>query len=76
MAFSVAQGVRRTSRVSDANQGVGNEGTSPLFLAAIEAVEEALLNSLFMAVDVQGYRGFTVPALPLELIRKMLSSGS
>ena len=43
-----------------------NDRLSPLFLAAIEATEEAILNSLFTAVSVTGYRGRTVEALPVE----------
>ncbi|MBI2404169.1 MAG: P1 family peptidase [Gemmatimonadetes bacterium] len=42
-----------------------NDAMSPLFQAAIEATEEAIYNSLFMATTVQGYRG-TATALPLD----------
>ncbi len=42
-----------------------NDAVSPLFLAAIEATEEAIYNSLFRATTVTG-RGRTVEALPLE----------
>jgi D-aminopeptidase len=38
---------------------------SPLFLAVIEATEEAIYNSLLRAVDTTG-NGHTVKALPLE----------
>jgi len=38
---------------------------SPLFLAVIEATEEAIYNSLFRATTIKG-RGHTVEALPLE----------
>jgi D-aminopeptidase len=38
---------------------------SPLFVAVIEATEEAVYNSLFRAVTVTG-RGRTVEALPVE----------
>lgn len=44
---------------------VPNEALSPLFQAAIEATEEAIYNSLFMATTVRGYRG-TATALPLD----------
>ena len=44
---------------------LGNEAMSPLFLAAIEATEEAIYNSLFLATSVRGAAG-TVEALPLE----------
>ncbi len=46
---------------------------SPLFLAAIEATEEAVYNSMFMATTTTA-RGHTVPALPInrtmEILRK------
>jgi D-aminopeptidase len=38
---------------------------SPLFLAAIEATEEAIYNSLFRAVTTTS-RGRTVQALPID----------
>src|SRR3990170_6286695 len=44
---------------------IPNDALSPLFQAAIEATEEAIYNSLFMATTVQGYRG-TATALPLD----------
>lgn len=44
---------------------LGNEQMSPLFQAVIEATEEAIYNSLFLATTVKGYRG-TVEALPLD----------
>jgi D-aminopeptidase len=50
-----------------------NDAMSPLFLAVIEATEEAIYNSLFRATTVTG-RGHTVEALPLdrtiEILRK------
>jgi len=44
---------------------IPNDAMSPLFQAVIEATEEAIYNSLFMATTVQGYRG-TATALPLD----------
>src|SRR5574341_1160161 len=44
---------------------IPNDALSPLFQAAIEATEEAIYNSLFMATTVQGYRGIAT-ALPLD----------
>ena len=52
---------------------LANDAVSPLFLAVIEATEEAVYNSLFRAQTVTG-RGGTVEALPvertLEILRK------
>ena len=49
-----------------------NDAMSPLFLAAIEATEEAIYNSLFRATTVKG-RGHTVEALPLDRTLEILS---
>jgi D-aminopeptidase len=45
---------------------------SPLFLATVEAVEEAVLNSLLRATTVKGLDGHTVEALPLDPLRRMI----
>jgi D-aminopeptidase len=44
---------------------LSNDAMSPLFLAVIEATEEAIYNSMFRAVTTSG-RGKTVEALPLD----------
>ncbi len=79
IAFSTAADVR--IKTVDQNQRhlprnlktLANDATSPLFLAAIEATEEAIYNSLFRATTTTG-RGRTVEALPLdrtvEILRK------
>jgi D-aminopeptidase len=50
---------------------VANDAMSPLFLATIEAAEEAIYNSLLRAVTITG-NGRTVEAIPLELVRSAL----
>jgi D-aminopeptidase len=50
---------------------LGNDDASPLFEAVIEATEEAIYNSLFMATPVT-YRGHTVDAIPLDKVRAIL----
>lgn len=51
-----------------------NDAMSPLFLAVIEATEEAIVNALFAAKTITGHKGNTIKALPkkevLELIKK------
>jgi hypothetical protein len=49
-----------------------NSQVSPLFLAAIESVEEAIYNSLCMAHTVNGFRG-TVQALPLDEFKTLIA---
>jgi D-aminopeptidase len=48
-----------------------NEECSPLFLAVIEATEEAIYNSLLKAVTVTS-NGRTVEALPIERTKEIL----
>jgi len=45
---------------------------TPLFLAAAEAAEEAVLNSLFQAETMEGSGGRKVEALPLERLLPFL----
>ncbi len=49
-----------------------NDNVSPLFLAAIEATEEAIINSLFAAQTLTGDQGHTVEALPVEKVVNLL----
>ena len=75
LAFSTAESVRRTveRRAQVTNYpDLPNERMSPLFQAAIEATEEAIYNSLFMAETMTGYRG-TIKALPIDKVRAILS---
>lgn len=53
-----------------------NDAMSPLFMAAIEATEEAILNSLFHAETMAGRDGHEVTALPVdEVLRIMQQRG-
>jgi len=72
VAFSTAQQVRYRARQADQTMEIEvlrNEAMSPLFQAAVEASEEAILNSLFKATTVKGQKGRTGYALPVEKIR-------
>jgi len=77
IAFSTAPEVRiRVTNDATSTRdlkSVTNDAMSPLFLAVIEATEEAIYNSLFRATTISG-RGRTVEALPmdrtLEILRK------
>lgn len=51
---------------------VFNDDMSALFLAAIEATEEAVLNSLFAAKTMKGRNGNAVEALPREAVISIL----
>ncbi len=70
IAFSTAASVRRGPLAPGtlARRGletVAGDAISPLFEAVVEATEEAIVNSLFRATTVRGYRG-TVTALPID----------
>jgi D-aminopeptidase len=70
IAFSTAPEVRVKSlsdnRTPREVKLLSNDGMSPLFLATIEATEEAIYNSLFRATTVTGKENRTVEALPIE----------
>jgi D-aminopeptidase len=51
---------------------MANDAISPLFLAVIEATEEAIYNSLFRATTVTGKEKRRAEALPLESTLKIL----
>lgn len=79
LAFSTAETVRRAQRretpvatVAD----LANEAMSPLFLAAIEATEEAIYNALSTATTSTGFQGRTVEALPLEVLAARIKTSA
>lgn len=51
-----------------------NEAMTPLFLATIEATEEAILNSLFTSETMTGRDGHKIEALPKEKVLEMLKA--
>ena len=53
---------------------VSNDHMSPLFLAVVEATEEAIYNSLFMANDIKGQKGRKMKALPVEKVLKIMDT--
>jgi D-aminopeptidase len=58
-----------------AQKVLANDAMSPIFLAVIEATEEAIYNSLFRATTTSGC-GHTVEALPLEPTLQILRKHS
>ncbi|GAA4449163.1 P1 family peptidase [Nibrella saemangeumensis] len=49
-----------------------NDNISPLFMAAIEATEEAIINSLFAAQTLKGDQGRVVEALPVDKVLEIM----
>jgi D-aminopeptidase len=74
IAFSTDSSVRRhMGETRQSATELANESMSELFPAVVEATEEAIYNSLFMATTVQSRRG-TVEALPVDEVLKILRS--
>ncbi len=73
LAFSTADSVRRAFDVPrHTTTELANQEMSAVFQASVDAVEEAVYNSLFMATTVNG-NGRTVEAIPLDRVREVLA---
>lgn len=76
IAFSTANELRikplAANQLTRDAKVLGNDAMSPLFLAVIEATEEAILNSLFRAATTTGKQKRTVEALPIEKTLEIL----
>nr|MBI1231385.1 S58 family peptidase [Cytophagales bacterium] len=68
-AMRIKQGNEAHERVAD--PPLGNDQMSPLFLATIEATEEAIINALFAAEDMTGKDGRVIRSLPKHEIKTM-----
>ena len=74
IAFSTAREVRRAwdaKRLTTTE--LANDEVSGVFEGTVEAVEEAVYNSLFMATTTTG-NGRTIEALPLDRVRQILEA--
>ena len=76
--FVIAFSTQNLSEVASPNtvetkQELRNEAMSPLFLAVVEAVEEAVYNSLLKAGTMSGHRGRRVEAIPVDELQKVLN---
>lgn len=75
IAFSTNPQVRVKHDSKDRTETINilrNDAMSPLFMAVIEATEEAIINSLFAAEMMTGNEGHTIKALPKEEVIKIL----
>jgi D-aminopeptidase len=75
IAFSTHEDVLRDIDSDDdiiERSELANSAMSPLFLATVEATEEAILNSLFMAETMTGHDGSSMDALPLDDVMEIL----
>jgi len=72
IAFSTARKVTAGPGLTATEEDVRNDAMSPLFLAVVEATEEAILDSLTTATATSGRQGRTAPALPLDQVAVLL----
>ena len=75
IVFSTAKDLRIPHRSEVRTRNVEilrNDRVSPLFLAAAEAAEEAILNSMFKAQAMEGRDGHKVEALPLDKVKEIM----
>jgi D-aminopeptidase len=73
IAVSTAKALRIPYKKKSANElreikVLHNSAMSPLFMAVIEATEESIINSLFAAKKITGFKNRTIEALPVEKI--------
>jgi len=75
IAFSTDPQLRVSQDSKDRTESINvlrNDAMSPLFMAVIEATEEAIINSLFAAETMTGKEGHTIKALPKEEVIRIL----
>jgi D-aminopeptidase len=73
LAFSTNAKVRRPLAAARLQtEELANESMSALFQATVEATEEAIYDSMFMATTTHG-NGHTVEAIPLDRVKKILA---
>ncbi|MCA1825783.1 MAG: P1 family peptidase [Myxococcales bacterium] len=73
LAFSTANKIPRTTQKMIYHMKILlDQRLNPLYEAAIEATEEAILNSLCMAREMEGVNGNFAPALPLQEVKEVV----
>ncbi len=77
--YVIAVSTAKDNRILHSSNSIYNEskvlrnGTlSPLFLAALEATEEAILNSLFAAKTMTGRDGHQIESIPIDKVLHIL----
>ncbi|MFH1654608.1 MAG: P1 family peptidase [Pseudomonadota bacterium] len=72
VGFSSANTVPRKNRTMTYSMKVIlEEAIDPLYKAVVEATEEAILNSMFMAETLEGHSGHTAFELPLDIVKEI-----
>ena len=72
IAFSTANAGAMANDATNTATFLGNELLDPLFLATVEATEEAIINAMVAARDMRGQDGHFVMAIPHDELRAVL----
>jgi len=72
VAFSTANPGAASSKGTRQITMLPNEQMNPLFLATVQATEEAVINAMVAAETMKGINDFEVIALPHERVREVL----
>ncbi|MDG2449236.1 MAG: P1 family peptidase [Saprospiraceae bacterium] len=74
IALSTSEKVRITNNEPQSRkiELLKNNAMSPLFMATIEATEEAILNSLFAAKTMEGRDGHVIKELPINDVKNII----
>ena len=72
IAFSTANPGAANSKATHQITMLPNEQMNPLFLATVQATEEAVINAMVAAETMKGINDFEVIALPHEKLREVL----
>ncbi len=73
--LAVALGLRSSRDEPPSRLPLTGRALDPYFEAVVDASEEAVLVSLLTAHDVTGVAGRTIPALPVDAVRRILRGG-
>lgn len=72
LAFSTANPGTAFGTEEHAARFLGNDALDPLFIAVVEATEEAIVNALIAARTLEGQGGAKLHALPHDKLREIL----
>ena len=75
IAVSTAESMRipyQTKEQTDKGDVLRNDAMSPIFMATIEATEEAIINSMLAAETMTGRDGHTIEKLPMDNVLPIL----
>jgi D-aminopeptidase len=76
LAFSTANAAALQGASLTQSASLGNDGLDPMFEATVQATEEAIVNAMVAARDMQGNEGHYAKALPhAELVKLLVQYG-